>query len=107
MRAKCITGSNRIVGTQYVEPLPARCGRGPKSDHAPQAAQVGAEDEVSRIHEIHSPFAGLGFVQPRVQFVVEKLFLVEGVLLHAFFGGTGTARERFQLNPMSLRNLRT
>ena len=48
-----------------------------------------------------------GFVQPRVQFVVEKLLLVACVLLHAFLGGTGTARERFQPNPMSLRNLRT
>ena len=70
----------------------------------PQAAQERAEHKMSGSDEEHLPLPGLGRVDSKPQFVVEKRRLIGGVFRKTFLGGTGRARTRCHFSPKPFKN---
>ena len=91
---------------QYIEPLAARGGPHEDSRERPQAAQERPEHKVRRIDEEDVSPPCDGGVEAGLQFDVVKQGLLGNVLRQVFLGGTGSARTRCHLSPMSFRNLR-
>lgn len=95
-----------VPGSQDIEPLAARGGPHEDSRERPQAAQERPVHKVGRIDEEDvSPPSG-GGVEAGLQFDVVKQGLLGDMLGQVFLGGTGSARTRCHLSPMSFRNLR-
>jgi len=98
--------SDGVPGPQDVEPLTP--GRGPNehASDAPEATQKGSVDEVSRIDKEDVTIPRDGFIEDRLELMIQENLLNLDVLAQRLLGGTGTARVRCQVKPRPARNFR-